>query len=525
MSKICFETNRIISYFRKWQVVILLITMCSLGSCKQQVKESTINIDHCANITADDKTSVDSYLQQFASKTSKMSGAYVLEDGDGSMIARAWLTQHAVKSIDIQYFIFSVDNIGLIACDYLVRAADRGVKVRICVDDMMVDAEADDIMVMDAHPNIEIKIYNPNINLGKNLFEKMANVVTDFRHVNQRMHNKVFLVDGQAVITGGRNIADEYFDYDHEYNFRDRDIFLVGKICEPIAASFEQFWSHPLSVPVSQLLPADMSPTYSPSMYGKLHQYACDTTNYWPQIRARVTNLPAAFQTLVNQDGIVWSDSVQYVSDDPGKNDGSQGLEGSGKTTEALIELIKNAQKSIDIQSPYLVTTVETRKLLETAVKRGVKIRILTNSLASTDNLEAFSGYQRDRKALLKTGVKIYEFRPDAACRARLLTGALREKPTFTPIFGLHAKSMTIDGKTTVIGTFNLDPRSMHLNTECLTIIHNTQLTQKVQQGFDDEFKLENAWETTLQWNPDSDVNLRKRTKTFMRKVVPKSVL
>jgi cardiolipin synthase C len=504
---------------------LMTVLIGFLFSCKNEAPSTQNTIDHCASIRTSDSLTLEKYLSPFDDRSQKSSGAFVLEDGDGSMIARAWLTENATKSIDIQYFIFSIDNIGLIACDYLVRAADRGVKVRILVDDIMVDADAEDIMILDAHPNIEIKIYNPGINLGKNILQKVTKVLTDFRSINQRMHNKIFMVDDKTVITGGRNIADEYFDYDHEYNFRDRDIFLMGKVCEPIKKSFDTFWDHDLSVPVGQIIKDKFSIKYHPSLYDKLHQYACDTTNYWPQIRQRVANIPKAFQSLVNNGDLIWTDSIQYISDDPGKNDGKQGLQGSGKSTEGLIALIKRAKKSIDIQSPYLVTTEESRALFADAVSRGVNVRILTNSLASTDNLEAFSGYQRDRNALLNTGVSIFEFKPDAACRMKLMTGALREDPDFQPIFGLHAKSMIIDGKIAVVGTFNLDPRSAHLNTECFVIVNNRQLAQKMNLGFDDEFKPENAWETTAKWNPDHLVSIKKRTGTFVRRIVPKSIL
>ena len=144
------------------------------------------------------------------------------------MLTRAWLSNNAEKTIDVQYFIFSTDNIGLIAIDYLIRAADRGVKVRLLIDDLMVDTDEDTLLRLSSHKNISIKIYNPNINLGKNFSKKLYNLITDFHGFNQRMHNKTFTVDNKVSITGGRNIADEYFGYDHEYNFRDRDVLLIG---------------------------------------------------------------------------------------------------------------------------------------------------------------------------------------------------------------------------------------------------------------------------------------------------------
>lgn len=189
------------------------------------------------------------------------------------------------------------------------------------------------------------------------------------------------------------------------------------------------------------------------------------------------------------------------------------------------MELLKKAKKSIDIQTPYLITTKPTRKLFSEAIKRGVKIRILTNSLASTDNLEAFASYQTDRKKLLKTGVEIYEFKPDAAIRKTIITNELQQNLKHTPIFGLHAKSMIIDGKTTVIGTFNLDPRSANLNTECITIIHSNKVSAKVLKGFNEEFKPQNSWHTTLHFNPDHKVKRTKRIKTWTRKILPKGIL
>ena len=267
----------------------------------------------------------------------------------------------------------------------------------------MVDADLDDILTMASHPNITIKIYNPGVNLCKNIFSKIKKFATDFRSANQRMHNKTFIVDGQVAITGGRNIADEYFDYYHEYNFRDRDVLLLGKVTKTMNASFETFWNDELSEDVITLTDK-ASPKYDKNQFDKLHQYACNPENFWPQIRTKIEKLPLAIKEIKASGKLVWLDSVAFVSDMPGKNDGSNGLGGGGVTTDALINLVKNAQVSIDIQSPYLITSELSQALFKAAIDRGVKIRILTNSLASTDNVEAFSSYQTDRKKLLATG-------------------------------------------------------------------------------------------------------------------------
>jgi len=198
---------------------------------------------------------------------------------------------------------------------------------------------------------------------------------------------------------------------------------------------------------------------------------------------------------------------------------------GGGITTSALATLISRAKHSVDIQSPYLITTAAGLKLMKEAIGRGVKIKILTNSLASTDNLEAFAGYQKNRRELLDAGVEIYEFRPDAAERIKIATGALQKKLNYTPVFGLHAKTMVIDGDVTVIGTFNLDPRSANLNTECFALIYSKQIAQGVLKGMHEEYKPENSWHISHTFNPDSEADRAKRIKTFTKKIIPKNIL
>jgi cardiolipin synthase C len=503
---------------------ILLVSF--IFSCKSKTnsdQKTETQTDFCAQIKSTESGQLDKYLAPFTQQMTSKTGVQVLEDGGGSLITRAWFCKEAQKTIDIQYFIFSVDNVGLIACDFLVQAADRGVKIRLLVDDMMVDAELEDILTLDAHPNIEIKIYNPNINLGKNILSKIKNVATDFNGINQRMHNKTFIVDQNVAITGGRNIADEYFDYDHEYNFRDRDVLLIGKEVKQMNTSFELFWSNGLSIPVAKII--EKSIEYDSTAFEKLHQYTCNPENFWPQVRIKLDNFSKTFEDLLKSKDFVWVDNVRFVTDMPGKNKEKNSLTGSGESTRQLIALLNGAKKSIDIQTPYLITTEIGKTVFSAAIKRGVKVRILTNSLASTDNLEAFSGYQRDRAELLKTGVRIFEFKPDAEERFKIMTGALQKKMNFTPIFGLHAKSMVVDGDKAVIGTFNLDPRSANLNTECFAVISDNKIAQSVLQNMETEFAPENAWETTSIFNPDSKVDLKKRMKVKLRRVVPKSVL
>ncbi|MEO9870732.1 phospholipase D-like domain-containing protein [Ekhidna sp.] len=506
----------------KFQFLFLLAISIACSADKRQY--DPITEDYCALLTEPSVKKLEQ-LMNFAELDSTKTGVLVLEEGDVSMIFRAWLSDAAQESIDIQYFIFSGDNVGLIAVDYLLRAAERGVMVRLLVDDIMVEADADELLALDSHPNLEIRIYNPTANIGKNLSSKIKTLAQDFRGVNQRMHNKTFNVDGKVIITGGRNIADEYFDYDHAYNFRDRDVMLVGETVSSVTNSFETFWKNDLSVPIEDLISLSKEEMNVDVKFEYLHQYACSTNNFWPEVRENIENVPVLFHQLNATGQVAWVDDVSFVSDLPGKNDGSEGLGGGGMSTDALIKLISEAEESIFIQTPYLVTTELSQQLFQKAIKRGVEIKILTNSLMSTDNLEAFSGYKRERKVLLDIGVQIYEFKPDAAIRYQVMTGALQRKINFRPTFGLHAKSMVVDNEIAVIGTFNLDPRSANLNTECIAVIQDSTIATNLANTMLVELQPENAWQTTVDFNPDEYASKGKRFQLWLRGVVPKSIL
>jgi cardiolipin synthase C len=506
----------------KFKLLFLLAFTIACSTDKRQYEP--ITEDYCAQQEVVSQKSLDSLINISGIDSAK-TGVLVLEEGDISMIFRAWLSEAAQETIDIQYFIFSGDNVGLIAIDLLLKAAERGVKIRLLVDDIMVEADADDLLALSSHPNLEIKIYNPTANIGKNLPSKIKSLASDFRGVNQRMHNKTFSVDGKVIITGGRNIADEYFDYDHEYNFRDRDVMLIGKTVQEVANSFSLFWESNLSVPVQDILDVSEEEMNVDVKFEYLHQYACNPTNFWPEVRANIENVPQLFKELVSAGKVVWVDDVSFISDLPGKNDGNEGLGGGGLSTSALVDLIDGAEESIYIQTPYLVTTELSQQLFQNAIGRGVEVKILTNSLQSTDNLEAFSGYKREREKLLNIGVKIYEFKPDAAIRYQVMTGALQKQLDFTPTFGLHAKSMVVDQKIAVIGTFNLDPRSANLNTECIAVIRNETIGSNLFETMTEELKPENAWQTTIDFNPDSYASRGKRFQLWLRGIVPKSIL
>lgn len=492
-----------------------------MSSCESPQNDYS-EIEYCHRYQNDSLVSKNLNLEFLKEIPPNKSGVFVLEEGEEAITSRAHLSQAARKSMDVQYFIYSEDNVGTISCDYMLRAACNGVKIRLLVDDLMVDLNPDYILALAQHKNIDIKIYNPNLNIGKNLHSKLLNVVTDFRGINQRMHHKTFIVDQKVAITGGRNIADEYFDYDHEYNFRDRDVLLMGKVVDAIQIAFDEYWNHELSVSIEDLVDYSTEDVDPVATYQWVQDYASDSLNFWPEIRAYI---PIAMQNIMKSDRFYWVDSISFVSDIPGKNDGNDGLSGGGLTTDALINLVKNAKEEVYIQSPYLIISDLGFNLFKNAVDSGVKVSILTNSLASTDNLEAFSGYQKNRDRLIAAGINIYEYRPDAAIRKELMKGSLQRKLDFVPIFGLHAKTMIVDNSISVIGTFNLDPRSANLNTECITILHDERINADIKTLIKQELLPENAWKVTKDFNPDKKAGFGKRMKAMTRKLIPTSIL
>lgn len=469
------------------------------------------------------------YIDAQLTSHPNLTGIYVLDKGSEALIARAWLADHAQQSIEVQYFIWSNDNIGILASEALLRAADRGVKVRVIVDDLLIKAPDKSLLALAKHPKIDIRIYNPQHSVGTPLHKRLLNVFTDFRGVNQRMHDKTFIVDGKIAITGGRNMAAEYFDYNHQFNFRDRDALLLGKAVKSMQASFENFWSSKLSAPVEDLYDGigimqknvTVNDTEIKQIYQELHDYANSKDNFAAEVHAAIESTPKTFELLAQQ--MVW-DKVEFISDLPGKNKNKFNLGGGGRTTLTLAKLVEGAQTGITIQSPYLVMSDEAIKLFERAIARGVIVRINTNSLASTDNIQAFSGYRNLREQLLKIGVKIFEYKPAPEIQQNLMAGSMIIKDENVlknpPIFAIHAKTMVIDSNTVYIGTFNFDPRSENLNTEVGIIVNNAKLAGIVEDAINIDMSPTNSWNAATD-NPDQYVSLTKRSKVRFLQMTP----
>ncbi len=463
---------------------------------------------------------IDAEIAAHAGKT----GVHVLDTGAEALLARAWMVEQAQQSIDVQYFIWSTDNIGILAAEALLRAAGRGVRVRVIVDDLMIDAPDRSLLALARHPNIDIRIYNPKTSVGAPLHKRLLNVVTDFRGVNQRMHDKTLVVDGKLAITGGRNMAAEYFDFNHEYNFRDRDALLLGAAVKSMQTHFETFWASDLSVEVESLYDGlglmqknvRVDDAAITQVYRELHAYARSPENFAPEVRAAIADTPSSFERLARQ--MRWTEVV-FIGDRPGKNHNRALLSGGGQTSSALARLVEGAQQRVIIQSPYLVASDEAIELLRRVRAHNVAVRINTNSLASTDNLPAFSGYRNQRDRLLGMGLQIYEYMPAPKVQQQLVQ-RLTAAPVAGPVFALHAKTLVIDGKTVYIGTFNFDPRSENLNTEVGVIIHDEALARAVEASIETDMAPGNSWNAAVD-DPDQHASLAKRAKVRLYQAMP----
>ncbi len=484
---------------------LFIIFYCCLVSFPLFANEADINV---VNV-------FDSLMAEHEGKT----GIYVLEKGEESLLGRAWLTDKAQETIDIQYFIWSTDNVGILASEALLRAAERGVKVRVLVDDFLIDAAEESLLALATHPNVSIKIYNPRHSVGISSWKRYFYLITGFRKSNQRLHNKIAIFDGRVGITGGRNMANEYYDFDHEYNFRDRDVILAGHSVLDMTRVFNEFWNTELSVSVEELLEATLEDITEDEINDArkvLHIYAGDSANYAAEVKSALENMTVKVMKLWPM--LIWDDTV-FVSDKPGKNTGDSGLGGGGDSTTYLLNEVMLAKKSITIQSPYLVMPKGGLGVFSDLIKQGVTVNIVTNSLASTDNLLAFSGYQNQKKELLDIGINVFEYKPYPAIAKELLMRAGYTKKKM-PVFAIHAKTMVIDSKTLFIGTFNLDPRSANLNTEVGVIVKNEILANTVEENILEDAKPENSWEAR-KVNANKEGGFIKRIKLFFFRLLP----
>ncbi|MBW2478381.1 MAG: phospholipase D family protein [Deltaproteobacteria bacterium] len=435
-------------------------------------------------------TSTGQLFDEKAQQHPGKSGFTIISKGRRAFTGRIAMTALAEKTIDLQYYIWEPDTTGRILALRLIEAADRGVRVRILLDDHTLESRDPGIASMDAHPNIEIRVFNPFAHRGSRLF----GFLTDFDRINHRMHNKLVVVDNVLAIVGGRNIGDHYFGVEPDTNFRDLDVFSAGPIVREVSRVFDYFWNGDWSYPIAALVER----TYTEADLSEAVATAREMINKekYPY------SLDEDVQKLIGQLGeirgrLIWAPG-RVVWDDPSSI--AEGKE-VDDIQEAIYRKLETLDEELLIESAYFVARERGIQMVKKLVEKGVRVRILTNSLASTDVVAAHGGYATGRKQLIENGAEIYELRPDAVSKT------VTEKRYFAggrSRAALHTKAIVFERDSVLIGSLNMDPRAGEINTEIVLYVKSEELARRVIAYMDEGVLLKNSYRVQL----DDDGNL-----------------
>ncbi|MBB3255640.1 putative cardiolipin synthase [Paraburkholderia bannensis] len=419
------------------------------------------------------------------------SGFRLLATGTDSLQMRVALARASTRTLDMQYYIANEDTTGKLLLGSALYAADRGVRVRMLVDDLNFH-DIDRLMAaLNSHPNIQIRVFNPYGSTSESMYLRTRNFFSNVDQFTRRMHNKSTIVDNELVILGGRNLGDEYFSASPTLQFRDLDVLGAGPVAASVSASFDEYWNSSVSYPLGVLNHQKFDAHDLDTARDELRKHWSETAD--PFNAKPLNATPLAQQITRGELGLIWA-KWQFVADSPGKIGGPEQGE-LGDAMRSLLDRIRAAKSSVLVFSPYFVPhdagVQEVRKL----TARGVHVAILTNSLAATDAVAVQAGYSPYRVPLLQAGADLYEFKPtqpEGTPSRRLGITGSRSRAS------LHAKAYVIDDSTLVIGSLNLDPRSARLNTELALTIDSQPIAHEVAGYFAHATSPEISYRVTL---------------------------
>ena len=435
----------------------------------------------------------------------------LLNDGATALDWRLRAIDTATDSIDFQTFLWYFDTVGAMVMDHIIQAADRGVTVRVLVDDTFLVHEDDALLALAAHPNIEYRVFNPFKRRSGGVATRQLLNLAEFGRLDHRMHNKSMVVDNRVAIVGGRNIADEYFGLDSGANFRDVELLLGGQVAQQVSAVFDTYWNDRWSFPIETLSHARASAEH----LDDARRATESTLKFHAELSTE--ELLEAWRGLV--DGADTGTAILYA-DEPPEDNPKEAAEAPIQVANEIIKLFDNAESEILIVTAYLIPTPHLEGAVERAIERGVRVRILTNSIGSNNHLSAHSAYRNHIDTLLGHGAELHEVRTDALDRDRyMLTPVDRKK------LALHAKALVIDYDKVFIGSANLDPRSLRVNTEMGFLIESEPFNQKLRAALEDDFLTTNAWRLELQedgkvfWVADNQILESQPATSFMQRI------
>ena len=453
-----------------------------------------------------------------------MSGFRLVPNGVEAFALRAMTARAAGRSLDIQYYIWHNDTTGRLLLRELVMAADRGVRVRLLLDDM--DARANNFALagLDAHPNIEVRVFNP-FKSRSGFFGKAWESMTGFKRINHRMHNKSWIADNRVALAGGRNIGDEYFAASDEVNFFDLDFALLGPAVETLSASFDRYWNSVAVYPVSTLSPELVNAdSLAKLLTGSGDVLKNDLQS--PYVQALETSEP--IRRIVDHElPFQWTANWKVLSDDPLKAINTGDAMAKSQVLQGFSEALRAAETDITLISPYFVPGKQGTAGLVKAKTQGRAVSVLTNSLAANDVAAVHGGYSKYRKDLVKGGVAVFELKPSA--------GASTQSSWFgSSGASLHTKAAVIDDATTFVGSFNLDPRSVSLNCEQGILAEHPQLAKELRAMYGAVTTGKFAWQVgvdagnNLTWTDDvglaekePEASLSRRFQAFLLRILP----
>jgi putative cardiolipin synthase len=464
-----------------WLLAVLLPTGCA----------TTIPTDYerpvSTALAEPEETELGRFFQQEIAAHPGKSGVALVPTGEWGFRARAGLSNQAERTIDAQYYIWENDSAGRILAERILRAADRGVRVRMLIDHITTGKTDFNLARMDQHPNIEIRLFNP---FKKRTFRGLE-LFFDLRRLNYRMHNKAFIVDNAIAIVGGRNIGDTYFGISSTENFRDLDLAVVGPVVQDVSASFDKYWNSKYSVPVSVVTGEQFTEEELQERITKLYSWVAELKNFPYPVDTTSNSVMARLEEF--RGNFIWA-PAKALYDEPDK------LQTRDEDVMAhLIELGKHKESELLVESAYVVPGPENIERARINEERGIRQRLLTNSLATNDVAAAHAGYAKYRRDLIRNGVEVYELRADAPSEKKnwsLLAG--RSKAS------LHTKAGVVDREVVAIGSFNLDPRSTALNTEIVILVKSTELAAQVIDFMDDGVRPENSYRVTLETDSET---------------------
>ena len=417
------------------------------------------------------------------------SGVVLLTTGEWGFRARAGLANQAEKTIDVQYYIWEVDTAGSILAERILRAADRGVRVRMLLDHVTTKETDFKFARMDFHPNIEIRVFNPFVNRRFRTLEFLFRL----ERMNHRMHNKAFIVDNALAIVGGRNIGDNYFGVDVAANFRDLDLVMAGPVVQDVSRSFDRYWNSEYAVPVRALIDERLSPQEYRERKTRLYRWVKDIEDFPYPVDTSSDVVMAKLEEV--RGDFIWA-PARALYDEPDKLATKE-----EDVAEYLLDLASEKRHEVMVEAAYVILGPDGVERARINNERGIKQRLLTNSLATNDVAAAHAGYTKYRRDILRNGVELYELRPDAnSVRNNWSVLAGRSQAS------LHTKASVIDRELVTIGSFNIDPRSFALNTEIVILVESPELAAQVLDYMEEGTLPENSYRVMLEMDEETSV-------------------